>query len=547
MTRDRADLPDLAEAYPRYRGLLLSALGRFAARSIPVPPDQGLDLVHDFFTEEWPGIRRRFDPSRGPANAYVYSAFVRFAKARLIAAARLREVPIAAWRAAPEGPRDDSPQERILIDEEERERLQASLLSLEEPDRKLLLRFAESGTSERALARDFGLSRHAVRERLVGSIGRLVVDLVAPRVPSRDREAVVALWGDLHTAREASRLLGIPEAETKEVRQRTADQFTRYLDALRDRKSPIRSDDRGGTEMNAHDAIRGVLSAEPVGSAGYRQALDWLRERSEKVLDALESFEGALEIEGDESTRARRSNDFYAAVSEGLGGETLAAKEAETAHDPFVDEKVAMVAEVDTFLAEVPHGWRSLQLHLRGLDESDRLNDEELARFRREPDVAAWTSQAAEELAPWGIGPVSLWAARRALADVVDRSYRSGAADRGGLPISLRPDGIVQGDARIVGVDAIVPVLASRAQVSAGVAAKLYEWFCFAQDYSESVLPGIALEGGGKRRIGDGSNAEGTMTFHSLVHDREELVREIQTTERPQTEGSEGGVKAGEG
>ncbi len=537
MKRDRADLPDLAEAYPRYRGLFLSALGRFAARSIPVPPDQGLDLVHDFFTEEWAGIRRRFDPSRGPANAYVYSAFVRFAQARLIAAARLREVPIAIWRTVPEGPRDDSPQERILIDEEERDRLRASLFSLEEPDRKLLLRFAESGTSERALARELGLSRHAVRERLVGSIGRLVVDLVAPRVPSRDREAVVALWGDLHTAREASRLLGIPEAEVREVRQRTADQFKRYLDALRDRKSPVRSDDRGGTEMNAQDAIRGVLAGEPVGSTGYRQALDWLRERAEKVLDALETFEGALEIEGDEPTRARRSSDFYAAVSEGLGGETLAAKEAESAHDPFADEKRAIVAEVDAFLATVPRGWRSLQLHLRGLDESDRLGDEELARFRLEPDVAAWTSEAAEELVPWGIGPASLWAARKALADIIDRSYRSGAADRGGVPISLRRDGIVQGDARIVGVDAIVPVLASRAEVSTGVAARLYEWFCYAQDYSESMLPGIDLEGSGERSARDEQSAWAAQALAERLRAQEEAAT-------PERETPKGELKA---
>lgn len=86
---------------------------------------------------------------------------------------------------------------------------------------------------------------------------------------------------------------------------------------------------------------------------------------------------------------------------------------------------------------------------------------------------------------------------RKALVDVVDRAYRSGEADRDGAPIVLRADGIAQGDLRIVDVDAIVAVLASRAGVSVGVAARIYEWFCFAQRHSASMLPGVTLAGGG--------------------------------------------------
>ena len=487
----RPTLPDLDEAYRRYRGLLLSALRRFAARSMPVPPDQGIDLIHDFFTDEWRGLQRRFDPDRGEANAYVYSAFVRFVNARLISAARMREVPLREWRWRIV----DATQETRAVHGEEIARLKASLAEIPDLDRRMLLRFAEPGQSERALARDFELSRHAVREHLIESIGHLVLTLVAPRLPSGDRAVVEALWTRGHTVDEAARLFRVPVTDVREIQDRCKAVFEGYLNALRDRRSPHAGEDgkRGGS-MNLRDAIRYALSEAPLGSTDYEKALERLEHGAEEVLALLETMDDAGEIRGDSTERSRRAEAFYEALAAGLIRDTVDAHVPQEAVDPFSDERAAMAMEAEGILGKTHRGTESLADLLEQLEDGDRLDDVDLAHFLRQPDVAASTEKSVSRLAPWGVGPASLWAARRCLSDIIDRTVRSGAAESKGPDLVLRPDGVAQGDTLIVEVQSILPVIASRAEVSPGVAGVLYAWFLHAGEYNPHLFPGMVCE-----------------------------------------------------
>src|SRR5438270_1228739 len=73
-----------SRAFQEYERLLWRVLAQLARDGFIAPPDEGRDLIHDFYLEAWPGIRERFDPKRGAFQAYVFSAFYRFGRRRII-------------------------------------------------------------------------------------------------------------------------------------------------------------------------------------------------------------------------------------------------------------------------------------------------------------------------------------------------------------------------------------------------------------------------------------------------------------------------------
>src|SRR2546429_8987021 len=90
-TFEEAADPGMAAGYKSYRGKLLATLGRMAAAGYPVAPVDGLEFVHDFFIEAWPGLQARYDPTKGTFASYVLGAFVRFVRPRIVRSAKWRE------------------------------------------------------------------------------------------------------------------------------------------------------------------------------------------------------------------------------------------------------------------------------------------------------------------------------------------------------------------------------------------------------------------------------------------------------------------------
>lgn len=77
-------VPSWDEAYVRYRPLLFSALSGLAKHGFAASPDDGLDLIHDFFLDAWHPLVRNYDWKRAKFETYVYASFVRFARPRII-------------------------------------------------------------------------------------------------------------------------------------------------------------------------------------------------------------------------------------------------------------------------------------------------------------------------------------------------------------------------------------------------------------------------------------------------------------------------------
>jgi len=215
------DVLDLETAYQTLRPMLFGALGKLSRQGFSVLPSDGLDVIHDFFVDEWGKVAAHYDPGKGKLESYVYAAFVNFARPRLIRLQRLQgsltdpqelskiaeeeEIPV-------EGPRSADLQQ--LFDR--------ILKHLPDEDRALLSAYVRSGRSpERALARSQGISRYKLRERLIEALGRFAVFLRQPTgIPDRDWRVAIALWHDQRSTSEAARALGLTESQVRNARKR---------------------------------------------------------------------------------------------------------------------------------------------------------------------------------------------------------------------------------------------------------------------------------------------------------------------------------------
>jgi len=217
--------PDMETGYIRFRALFFDALARLARQGCVVQPADSLDLIHDFFAEAWEGLGERYDPACGSAAGYIYGAFVRFARQRIVRLqrwnSRLRDVADLADRATAQAvfsPLDS------LVWNEELELLQGVLSELPLERRTVLLDYFASGPrSQRQLARKYQMSRYQLHEILINGFGQLVMRLASRAGwPLPDREVALALWCDGWDLEETATRLGRSVEQVRETRERLA-------------------------------------------------------------------------------------------------------------------------------------------------------------------------------------------------------------------------------------------------------------------------------------------------------------------------------------
>jgi RNA polymerase sigma factor (sigma-70 family) len=185
--------PTVEEVYERHTALLLSALRRLVDRGYQIDPTSGLELVHDFYVEALPGILERYEPKQASFTTYLYGAFLRFARPRLVRGARAAAILV---------PFDERiHQLHASSSENADDRVSALVDSVGDALRTLplasqrILRWRLEGSSERAIAKRLQVSRYVVRQRVAEALGRLTVALHEDRaVPPDVRELAVRLW-----------------------------------------------------------------------------------------------------------------------------------------------------------------------------------------------------------------------------------------------------------------------------------------------------------------------------------------------------------------
>jgi RNA polymerase sigma factor (sigma-70 family) len=205
--------------------LLLSVVGRLAREGLVCPPDEALDLVHDFFADEVPTLLQRYDERRSAFSTYLYLAFHRFARRRL--ARRLRQAAILAdarWCR-------DHAYEPGLVDALAASEVRQALEALSEGDRNLLLEYLDTDRpSERRMAASRHWSRYRLRTEIVEAFGKLAAQFARPTgVGLEDWKVAELAWKYGYTVDEAAKELGRRPSEVRAARDRCRQRLAALL------------------------------------------------------------------------------------------------------------------------------------------------------------------------------------------------------------------------------------------------------------------------------------------------------------------------------
>lgn len=212
--------PETAAAYESHRSLLLAALGRLAKQGYPVRLSESMDMIHDFFVEAWPGLEHRYDPAKGSFTTYLFGAFMRFARPRIIRSLR--------WENSLLPPDDlafaaDNPMGVVesVSENHDLKAIRNAVATLEPLERQILEARVAAGRSEREVAQHFGLTRYQIRAASAKALARLAGALDEPGVlDPKDYKLANILWTSHRTVEEAAALLGTTQKQVRLRRQR---------------------------------------------------------------------------------------------------------------------------------------------------------------------------------------------------------------------------------------------------------------------------------------------------------------------------------------
>ena len=216
---------DLDTAYRSYRRLLLGAFAGMRNKDSAVSLDEGMDLVHDFFIDEYGALRDRYDPARGQFSTLLYAAFRTYVRRHL---SRLRR-----WQDSLR-PHADLEDLGGLTDTDSAAldvaRVANALERIPSDDRVLLREHFQHGGGERELARRRGWTRHRVREALRDAMGRVAVALGDRReLDARDWEVARALWDEDRSLDEAAAASGISREQARRASERVLEMVTKAI------------------------------------------------------------------------------------------------------------------------------------------------------------------------------------------------------------------------------------------------------------------------------------------------------------------------------
>jgi RNA polymerase sigma factor (sigma-70 family) len=194
-----------------------------------VRPEDGLDLVADFFLSEWTGIAQRYSKQKGTVEGYVATAFLYYAKRRLAKMQNWRNtLRDTKWLSQlPE--REPSEEEQTAA--EDLDLLERAVANLPSPLRTALLAYvAGSGRHEEELAERLQITRHRLRSRLADAFGRVSVAIgAATEFLPEDREIILLLWRDGRSVAEVARYLAVPASRVQQTRNRVLERLKRGL------------------------------------------------------------------------------------------------------------------------------------------------------------------------------------------------------------------------------------------------------------------------------------------------------------------------------
>ena len=403
-----------SEDYLTYRPYLFRVLGRLARDGYAVPPDDGLDLVHDFFVEAWSGVVERYDSEKAQFPTYLHLSFASFARPRIVKLTRWRTTLIDPH----DFPRLHGPTE---FAEPYQERssdaflVEAAVKSMARQDRIIFNFYIQGTGSERQIAHRLGITRYRLRSKLADLFGSVAVklgDLSA--FPEPDLAIVVALWRDHRTAKEAASYLKLTVPEIQAVRTRMFRLLSEtvkgsgdmdYMEFMRKQETDI---------APASDIATLLQRAAAESSEARDQALGEIRRNAASILAYLEGLDARIELSPtDAATYAR----IYAALSEEEDWEAL--REAELPYVLAYESQEVLIGQAfrQALIPGLPGRLSDLSTYFLGLKVVDPVTRDYL---QTNPTVTNG-GPAARELSVYGLTPATLVTAAYAVASLVRR------------------------------------------------------------------------------------------------------------------------------
>jgi hypothetical protein len=406
---------DLDSAYRQYRRRLFGALAILSRQGLPVQPADGLDLIQEFFATSWDGLQSRYDCARGPFDRYIFAAFIRFARPRILRLYRWQNSLVDAAKLA-ELVGGDRFEEAVDVEEPMRELIEQVLLALAPQERRVLYSYLRAGArGERKLAQEFGLTRYKIRETLALALGHLAVGLGERGVINeRDWEVALALWRDGRSVRQTVRFLGRTVDEIKECRARIIGLLEGRLRRLeggyssRPRRTTMTS-----VRLPASELFKRVLS-EP----GNTALLEEVRARAEELISYLDESDSGPEVGAVKTDPA-----WLILVHEALAQEEPLSPEEEDLRAKLLQARANDEASVGRAFKEalVPDLPNSLTNWEYWFAAAPRASVEELNILMNQPSVQA-ASPISSPLAAFGLTPVSVYYATEAVSFAAQES-----------------------------------------------------------------------------------------------------------------------------
>lgn len=488
--------PSFEVAYREYRGLLFAALGRMALQGFVVPPGDASDLVHDFFIDAWSGLEQRYEPQRASFQTYMYAAFVRFARPRIVRLHRFNKAlcdpaemtRLADLLAGDSGPADDA------ID---LARVHQSIADLPVALHEALSGWLDANrTSERDVARTLGLSRYELRRRLIEALGQITVAMGAlHEADSTDRDVAIAVWQDGLTVNEAAGQLGMTSQEVRNACLRNQRRVQQSMALMRG-TPPLPS---GRTTMNTPSTTElvGTILSGALDDASLLQIESNAGELLGPLAETIDQAPAAWErLPPDQVAKV------YLALARGLGAGITVEQEP----DPLVAEgaddcRAVGLAFADALVPALPT--RSSLYHLAdALAARTRpLPPDRLQQLLGEHDVQA-AGDAVLPVAAYGLGPMHFVYASDAIGLLLQRAINAGYFPRGAALSVVREGGGVNyictashskltRDNQLT-QDDLVREVATMADISRDIAKPVLDWMVNSAPAVRSLFTGFS-------------------------------------------------------
>lgn len=430
-------LPDIDQSYRELRPLFFLALGRLARQGFVTSPADGLDLIHDFFADEWVKLGRTYKPSKGNYRAYAYQSFVQFVRPRIVRIQRFQnyklrpdEVESALNEPAATFPNPEMSYDHQLV--------RAKIAELPQLQREILTDYVYSDkVSERALAQTYSLTRHRLRELLVDSLGRVLVRLERPKeISVADWQVALALWRDARSISQTAKYLHLTEHQVRSANKRNFEFLTRVLSVYHPHGTVRRQ------EMAKTLVVLGAreLFKKTIFSPGDEELLNSIAQRAEEIMNSLDGPE-AMDI-SEEEVRSLHphwvARVYEALATAGEEEESLdISTEPDYAHVEAEFEvgqayKLSLIPGLPPHLADLP-GWLS---NLPEVDDDERKD-------LLDTPSARGADPYSRDLARYGVTPLTVLDATNAVSRLLQRYLRSGRLRE---PIILSHYGVNEGE-----------------------------------------------------------------------------------------------------